>query len=434
MSKLAIKGGKKIREKHFPKQDIFDHQEKLAVERVLNRGIFTGYQGNWSDNFWGGPEIRKLEEEIQNKFKVKHAIPCNSATSGLLIACHAIGLAWADEVIVTPYSMTCSATVPLWFHTRPVFADIEPDYFCLDINDIEQKTTQHTKAIIIVDLFGQPYNADAINYLAKKHNLKIIEDAAQAIGSKYYDRYAGTLGDIGAFSFNQGKHLTCGEGGMVVTNDDELAMKCRLTMNHAEAVINDMEENAVFQKVFYKFKNMIGLNLRMTEIQAAIIREQLKKLDWIIDTRQYNADYLSKNLETIPPISPCKTREHCTHVYYTQPFLWDIEKAEGIHRDTFINAVKAELMPRAGRGAEGVAISNGYIKPIYQMPYFGGEKGLCSVCENLYENKLFLHLYLAPPTGIDELNDIIDAFQKVWENRSELKSFYENIKDIDKVI
>lgn len=475
-SKLAINGGAPIRSKPFPAQITTGKEEKEAVLRVLDKGKLSGYRGNWVPEFFGGEEIQALEKEWCAYFRVKHAIPCNSATSGLQIACGAVGLAPGDEVIVTPYSMTCSATAPLLWNAIPIFADVEPDYFCLDPKSVEDKITKRTRAILVVDLFGQPYNVERINKIANKHNLYIIEDAAQAIGSVYTNideftihsslnkekKFAGVLGSvgydkndnsgnacysrdmqnwIGVYSFNFGKHITCGEGGMIVTNNDDLAMRCRLIMNHAEAVINsrnNVSKNILFPSIIQNQKNnMLGFNMRMTEINAAIIREQLKKLDMLVAWRQKNANYLAQELNDITPIISIPTRPFCTHSYYVQPFLWLQDYANGISRDKFINAVKAELAPLQNRKSEGVPLGCGYIQPLYRMPLFqegrlyGGKRfpwkrkpnyaQLLPNVEKLWQYELFLHRFLGYPTTIDDLKDVIKAFWKVWENRKELK-------------
>jgi len=453
MSKLAINGGTPVRTKLFPNQANIGIEEKQAAQRVMDTGMLSGYRGNASA-YRGGVEIQKLEQMWSEKYGNKHSIAINSCTSALHIACGAIGLKPGDEVIVTPYSMTCSATAPLLYGATPVFADVEPDYFCLDPVDVERKITNRTKAIIAVDLFGQPFSQE-LNRIATKYNLIIIEDAAQAVGAFENNEsdgkvHAGNLGHIGCFSFTQGKHLTAGEGGMITTGNDELAHKCRLLMNHAEAVANDYGELPkdtpqwpISNKEAF---NMWGFNMRMTEIQAAILQEQLKKVDFFIGKRQENTKYLAYGLNTTMPFmrSPM-IRPNCTHTYYCQPFLYDQEKAEGIHRDVFINAVKAELAPMIGRESEGVRFGNGYIKPLYRMPIFADrfsekEYGTLKTdsgtfkytfpnpiisplpnVERLWADELFLHLYLAPPTSRADLDDIVEAFNKVWTNREELR-------------
>ncbi len=446
MSKLALFGGPKVREHLFPSQNTYGPEEEAAVMRVMKEGRLSGYRANWGDCFYGGPEIRALEEEWAKRFNVKHAIACNSATSGLFIACGAVGVT-GKEAIVTPYSMTCSATMPLAWGGIPVFADVEEDYFCLDPVSVEAAITSNTKAIIAVSIFGQSFSPK-LYQMAQRHNIPIIEDAAQAIGSTIYcywkkskdgnviddgcDSYhqtfcAGTLGNIGVYSFNYGKHLTCGEGGMIVTDDDQLAMKCRLLMNHGESVQNDMQEQKLYKsgagEIGYdESLNLFGFNLRMTEIQAAIAHVQLSKFDKLLAQRLGNVKALNMALETIPAITPAKIRPNCTHVYYVQSFKWDSTKADGLHRDRFIEAVKAELTPRAGRDNEGVPIGCGYIKPINQMPAFQSRGYDCHlpVVERLWKDELFLTLLHAPCSNERDMKDVSEAFHKVWKYRREL--------------
>ena len=459
MSKLAINRGSQIRTIPFPFQQQIGEDEIMAANRVLKTGLLSHYRGNWQ-NFKGGEEIQKLEENWSIRFGNKYSIACNSCTSALIIACGVIGLKPGDEVIVTPYSMTCSATAPMHWGAIPVFADIEKDFFCLDPESVRSKITDKTKAIIAVDLFGQPYSRELME-IAKKNNLYLIEDAAQAVGSEqriytegydpktviegtpeYSTKYTGTFGHIGCFSFTQGKHITAGEGGMITTDDIHLAEKCRLLMNHAEAVINDAKGLSEGTTVAWKKTNdhMFGYNNRLTELQAAIINSQVDKIGIINATRQENAAYMAVNLQNeFPFIKSAKIRKDCTHTYYAQAFLYDRGKADGIHRDKFIDAVKVELTPMAQRENEGVRIGNGYIKPLYRMPVFadrfkdvnaswtvGGSykdqyiKRLPNV-ERLWKDELFLHLYLAAPTAKVDLDDIINAFKKVWQYRDELR-------------
>jgi len=342
-------------------------EEREAVLRVMDRGILSGYRGSWGPWFYGGEEVKALEAEWAARFGVRHAIACNSATSGLWLACAAGGVEAEDFVLVTPYSMTCSASMPLHFGAHPRFVDIEPDYFCMDPADMEReiKTFEYNgalvKAIIVVDLFGMPYDADGINAIAKKHGIIVIEDAAQAIGATYKGRYAGTLGDIGVYSLNVHKHIQTGEGGIVVTDNDELAMNIRLCMNHAEAVNNDLQEE--------KYNGFVGMNLRMTELSAAVAREQLKKLDWILQEYRNRARHFLVNV-----------RPECESAFYR--YAWrDRGYGFGITTlDVFYN------------------IKRHYIKPIFQMPLFqslGYDQEQCPVCREVDEE-----IILAWPKGV----------------------------------
>lgn len=427
--KLAINGGPKVRTKLFPSQDTFGKEEYIAVMETMFNGRLSNYRANWTKDFYGGPNVRQLERDWSNKFGSKHSIAVNSATSGLIAACGAIGLKPGDEVIVTPYSMTCSATAPLIFGATPIFADIEPEHFCLDPADVEQKITPRTKAIIVVSLFGQPYDP-RINKIAKDHGLYIIEDAAQAPGAKYKENYTGTLANIGIFSFNYGKHMNAGEGGIITTNDEYLNMRCRLFMNNGDSVINDIaNENGPFPQ---GYNDIVGYNFRMTELTAAVAIEQLKKFDDLLELRMANVLKLDEILHDIPAIHEPEPRPFCTHTYYVLPYIWKND-IETIHRDKYIEAVKAELMPRKDRDTEGVPIGCGYIKPIYLMPLFQSKahwafkqnvnwygEGLCPVAEKLWKDELFLTLLHAPNSTIVAIQSVGDAFMKVWENRNEL--------------
>lgn len=433
MSKLAILGGKAIRKRLFPFYRTVGKEEKQAVCRIIDSGILSGFLGSWHDKFLGGPEIRKLEREWEKFFDTKHAIAVNSCTSGLYCAVGAAGIEPGDEVIVSPYTMSASATAAIIFNGVPVFADIEEDYFCLDPVSVEKKITKRTKAIIIVDLFGQPYNVERINKIARKYNLIVIEDAAQAPGATYKDKYAGTLGDIGVFSLNCHKHIQCGEGGIVVTNDDSLAERVRLIRNHAEAVVGDKKEKNIV--------NMVGYNFRMTELEAAVSRCQLKKLNYLVEKRVANCKYIESKLIKVPAISSCPVRNNATHVYYLQPFKFR-EEIAGIKRDKFIEAVKAELAPTELSEDFGVRLWSGYCKPLYLQPmyqrkiaygnkgfpflgqHYKGKanysRGICPVAERMYESELFINDLMHGQMTKKDLYDVARAFEKVWENRRQL--------------
>lgn len=440
MSKLAIHGGTPVRTKLFPDQNTMDGREEAAALRAIRSGRLSGYRANRGSHFKGGPEIQALQAEWATRFNTdpRGVIACNSATSGLFIACAAIGLQPGGEVICTPYSMVCSATIPIWFGARPVFADVEADYFCIDPKSIERCITPRTKAIIAVDLFGQSADYDAIQEIIDKadHKIYLITDTAQAPGAtyKYKDDeqrvYTGTTGDVGVYSFNFGKHMNCGEGSVIIANK-ELRSRCKLVMNHGEAVISDYadSDNLFHKEITKRYQSALGLNLRMTEIQAAIAREQLKKLDENIRRKRENVQALDEYLQNIPAISIAPQRDNCTHVYYVLAYLWDSEKA-GLHRDIFLDAVRSELTQREGRDGEGVQIGGGYIKPIFLMPYFEQKKWRdtrrraieeCPTVANLWANRLFLTLLHSPRSTVDDMKDIGKAFCKVWEQRDSLK-------------
>ncbi len=337
-------------------------------------------------------------------------------------------------MIVSPYTMSASAAAVLVYNAIPVFADIEEDYFCLDPKSIEKKITPLTKAIVVVDIFGQPYDAENINEIARKNNLLVIEDAAQAPGAKYKGKFAGTLGDIGIYSLNYHKHIHTGEGGVVVTDNDELAERIRLIRNHAEAVVEN--------KGYTSLINMLGFNYRMTEMEAAIAREQLKKLELLVRKRQENVNYISDQLDKIPCLKTAQIRPGCEHAFYVHALKYKQEIA-GISREAYVSAVKAELMPIDLREKEGVNIGCGYVKPLYLQPiyqrqivygdkgcpftcsYYSGHidytPGICPTCEKMHYDELITHEMIRPPMNNKDMDDVVEAFKKVWENRDELK-------------
>lgn len=431
MKKLAINGGEKLRSEPFPAYNTIDKKEEEAVLRVLRSGKLSTYLGTWHDDFFGGKEVLELEKKWAEYFNVKHAISVNSATSGLYAAVGAIGIKPGDEVIVSPYTMSASATAILLYGGIPVFADIEDEYFCIDPKSVKEKITEKTKAIMVVDIFGQPCNFDELNKIAKEYNLKIIEDTAQAPYAKYGDKFAGTLGDIGVFSLNYHKHIHTGEGGIVVTDNDELAFKIQLIRNHAESVLN-----AKGYKDKSELHNMLGFNYRMTEIEASIASVQLDKLQNLIEQRIENIQYLNSKLSKIPCLKIAKTRSKATHAYYIHPILFD-EKLAGIHRNKFIDAVKAELPKTIMRDDSDVLLSYGYVKPIYLQPLYQEKicfdkypfnlttreykKGDCPICEEMHENRLVTHELMRPGMSKKDMDDVAAAFLKVWENIEELK-------------
>jgi len=432
MNQLAINGGIKLRTEPFPAYNTIGKEEEDATLRVLRSGKLSTYLGTWHDDFFGGTEVQAFERAWEKFFNVKHAISVNSATSGLYAAVGAAGIGPGDEVIVSAYTMSASATAALVYGAVPVFADIEEEYYCLDVKSIEAKITSKTKAIIVVDIFGQVYDVDAINALAKKHKLTVIEDAAQAPGAMHKKQYAGTLGDMGIFSLNYHKHIHSGEGGVITTDDDSLADKLRLIRNHAEAVLSARGVKSKDELV-----NMVGFNYRMTEIEAAIAHEQLKKLPSLLNKRIKNTEYLNEKLSQIPCLQATKIRPNTQHVFYVHALQFDQEIA-GMHRNTFIDAVKAELPKTLLRDESDVLLSYGYVKPLYLQPLyqeriaFGKEgfpfnqssvtyeKGLCPVTEKMHYELLVTHEFMRPGMSKGDMDDVVSAFEKIWKNKEEL--------------
>ncbi len=436
MTTLAINGGEPVRskEKLFPAYNPIGKEEKEAAMRVMDSGALSKFIGAWDSAFFGGPEVKAFEAEWADRFGVKFAVSTNSATSGLITALGAIGIEPGDEVIVSPYSMCISATAPLFYGAVPVFADIEPEYYCLDPKSVEAAVTPRTKAIIVVDLLGGVHDVEAINAIAKKHGLVVIADSSQAPGATYGGRMAGTLSDIGIFSLNYHKHIHTGEGSIAVTNNPVFAERMQLIRNHAEAVVEDKGETNLV--------NMVGQNYRLTELQAAIGREQLKKLDGLVRERQKNCAYIAERSLDMPGFRPTHIRPGTESVHYMQSFLYE-EEIVGVPRARFVEAVAAELPPNELQEEEGTLISGGYVKPIYLMPvfqkqiafgskgypfrseFYAGvaryEKGMCPVVERWYEKEFVSHDLMRPGMTKQDLDDVITAFHKVYARRDELR-------------
>jgi len=315
----------------FKKFNSYNTKEILAANKVIKTGNLSGFIAGNEKSFYGGKYVKLFEKKIKSFFKVKYAITVNSWTSGLVCAVGALDINPGDEILVTPWSMCATATSILHWNCIPVFIDIEPDMFCLDVNKIEKKITSKTKGIIVADIFGQSSDIFKIIKLAKKHNIKVICDSAQAIGSKINNKFTGTISDIGGFSLNYHKHIHTGEGGIIITNNKILARRMQLIRNHAEAGVTNKD----------KISNMIGHNFRMGEIEAAIGIEQLKKLPKIIKKKISDANFLTKMLAALPYLKTPKVRDKCSHVYYVYPLILDIKKI-GFKRSYILNLLNNE--------------------------------------------------------------------------------------------
>jgi dTDP-4-amino-4,6-dideoxygalactose transaminase len=422
---LALLGGRPVRSTPFPPYRSIGKEEKEAVARVMDTGNLSQFLGAWDPDFYGGPKVQEFERRWAEQFGAKHAVSVNSNTSGLYACVGAALVGPGDEVIVSPYTMAAAATAPIIYGGVPVFADIDEDIFCLNPKSIEARITPRTKAIVVVHIFGHPADMDPILEIARKHNLIVIEDCAQAPGAKYKGRDVGTLGHMGVFSLNYHKHIHTGEGGMIVTNDDRLAARLQLIRNHGEAVVEDMK--------YPELVNMFGFNFRMTELQAAVGIEQLKKLENLIAPRIELAGYLAERIRPLGVFRPAVTRDGCRHVFYVHAIRFD-EKKAGISRNLFLEAARAEGIPLAG----------GYVKPLYLAPmyqkklamgaagfpftgpHYSGKadygRGICPVTERMHFEELFYHDLMRPPLTRKDMDDVVCAFEKVLAHAEKLKS------------
>jgi perosamine synthetase len=422
-SKLALFGGSPVIQKEFRRYNSIGKEEILAAHSVIESGVLSKFIGCWEPDFFGGPKVQAFERACEAHFDVKHAITVNSWTSGLIAAVGAIGIEPGDEVIVSPWTMCASATAILHWNAIPVFADIEPETFCIDPVSVEANITPQTKAIMAIDIFGHSADIDSLSRIAKKHGLKLISDTAQAPGAFYKNKFAGTLADIGGYSLNYHKHIHTGEGGVLVTNDDRLADRMRLIRNHAEAVVGD--------KGVTDLCNMIGHNFRLGEIECAIGIEQLKKLQLLVGNRQRIAERLAQGLKGLPGLRTPITMPDCSHVYYQFPMVLDLDVL-GVDRKRIYQALTAEGVSHL---AEGYA--NVHLLPMYQKKIAYGtagfpwsaefcrrdvsyQKGICPVAEQLHDDTYLGFEICSIDLSEDDVTMIIHAFEKVWSRLDEL--------------
>ena len=449
MSRLALLGGEPVRRKEFPPRVCMGPEEKKAAMRVLDSDVLSGFVGAAGKFFLGGIEVQQFENLWASQFGFRHAISVNSWTTGLQAAVGAVGIEPGDEVICPPFTMSASATAVLFYGGIPIFADIDSQRYTLDPSAVKKAVTSRTKAIMVVHLFGYPADMNSIIAIAKEHRLKVIEDAAQAPGVLYRGQPVGAIGDIGGFSLNYHKHIQTGEGGLLVTQDDDLALRSRLIRNHGE--------NATEAYGVEDIANTIGSNYRFTEFQAAIATEQLKKLVGFLNHRRELASYLDKRLTGMPGLTVQKVESGSTHAYYMYPICYD-EKIHQISRNLFLQAVAAEL-PKP-RSWDTTPLAEGYVKPLYLNPVYQKKiaigrkgfpfhcnvgvqycypKGLCPVAEHLYENELLLSPLVREGLHQTDIQDFANAIEKVVDNMEQLrdatilpgKNIYDAVRAID---
>ena len=421
---LALHGGAPVISTPLAAFKSIGEDEVAVVSEVIRGGVLSAYIGAPGPGFMGGNQVRRFEQQAAEYFGVKHAVAVNSWTSGLIAAIGAIGLEPGDEVITTPWTMAATATAILHWNGIPVFADIDPDTFNICPQSVAKLITRRTKAIMAVDIFGQSADMPALRALAEKHGLKLLCDTAQAPGARVGDNFTGTFADIGGFSLNYHKHIHCGEGGVLVTNDDELAERLCLIRNHAEAVISSDDPAQLC--------NMLGYNFRMGEIEAAIASVQLTKLASRVQSRQRVAAELNAGLSTLLGVKVPHVSPGATHVYYVYGLTIDVETL-GVTRERIVQALRAEGVPSLMAGYQNLHLLPLFRNKIaygtqgfpWNSPYCDSDVqyslGLCPVAEKLH-SQTFLGLNIC----MNELHSkdvvlIIESFRKIWCQLDQIK-------------
>ena len=356
---------------------LLGREEVEAVRKVFESGVLVR-----------GERIKLFEKEFADYIGVEHAVAVANGTMALDAALKALKLGPGDEVVTSAFSFIASSNCVLFQGAKPVFADIDPGTFNINPSDVTEKITAKTKAVIPVHLFGQPVEMDALKEIAEDHGIALVEDAAQAHGAEYKGQKVGGLGDIGCFSFYATKNMTTGEGGMITTNDRELARRARLLRDHGQS---------------QKYHHIIlGYNYRMTEMCAAIGLTQLRKLDRSNKKRGENAKLLTRGIDKISGLTPPHVKNDVKHVFYQ--YVIRVEDDYPIDRD--------ELADHLTKRGVGVAVH--YPTPIYRQPFYkelGYGKTICPMAEDAC--KRILSLPVHPSVAREDVKYMLNVLKDI---------------------
>lgn len=409
MARLAINGGSKIRERSFPSWPQWDERERHNLLEVLETG-----------KWWYGEKVREFEQKFAAYQDAKFGVTFTSGTTALHGALVAAGVTAGDEVILPPFTFVATAAAVMLANGIPVFVDIDAETFNIDADKIESAITPRTKAIIPVHFAGLPSDMDRIGEIAARRRLRIVEDAAHAWGSEWRGTKVGALGDFGCFSFQASKNITAGEGGIALTDDEELADRCRSFSNCGRGKSRPWYEH-----------HILGSNYRLTEFQAAILLAQLERLDSQVSIRQHNARFLDELLSGIPGLRLLKNDPRSSRrSYHLYCLRYIKEECLGLPKSVFLDAVQAE----------GIPLFPGYPHPLYKNPMFrrrdGGredcplgcpyyegevdyESTKCPVCETVCEEAMWCSQSVLLGSE-EDMRDVARGIDKVIANAGEL--------------
>lgn len=407
MAKLAINGGEKVRTRPWAAWPVWDEREIEALEEVVR----SGHWGRLYDN----SKVEEFEKAFAAYQDAGFGIAVTSGTAALAVALKAAGVEMADEVIVPAYTFIASASAVLQNNAVPILVDVELDTRNIDPDAVEAAITPRTRGIMPVHFGGRPADMERILDIAGRHDLFVVEDAAHGWGVTWNGRKVGAIGDAGAVSFQASKHITAGEGGIVLTNNEEMAGKA-FSYHHFGRLTG---------RPFYEH-HYIGWNFRMTEFEAAVLLVQLERLEEQTQRRAENGGFLDEQLAQIEGIRPMRREPYMTRIcHHVYAFLYDEKAFGGVPRDHFIEALRAE----------GVEASGGYSHPLYKNPAFTKANlgriteyldfpdytaVRCPNAERLCRECVWIpHGYLLGPK--DDMRDIVNAIEKVRANLHELQ-------------
>ena len=377
---------------YYGKQTIEDDDIKAVVDTLKSPLITCG------------PKVDELEKELCEYTGARYAVAVSNGTAALHCACIAAGIGSGDEVITTPMTFAASANCVLYCGARPVFADINPETYNIDPDSIRKCITSRTKAIIAVDFTGQVVEADEIRKICDEYGLLFIEDAAHSIGSSYNGTKVGNIADITTFSFHPVKTITGGEGGAVLTNDENLYNKISLAHTHGITHDEAMMKDLPHEGMWYYEQISLGYNYRMTDFQAALLISQLGKLERFKKRRKEIVDYYDSELKNVDGIIIQKEIEQsdtCRHLYI-------IRLDENV-----LSCTRREFFDEMG--SRGVQPQVHYV-PVYWFPYYqklGYKKGLCPNAERIYKGIMSIPLY--PLLTEEEMKYVVDVIKSIVE-------------------
>jgi len=406
----AALGGKPVREGKFLSWFVFDQREEAAVTDVVR-------SGKWSRS--NGERVARFEQAF-SKLTGAPSLATNSGTSAMIISLASLGVGAGDEVIVPPYTFIATVNAVLMVNAVPVFVDTDPETFQMDARKIEAAITDRTVAMLPVHLGGAASDMDAIGAIARKRKLAVVEDACQAHLAEWRGRKLGTLGSTGCFSFQASKNLTSGEGGVLVTHNEDLFEKCYAFHSSGSG------RKRASQSFAYSSR---GANMRMTEFQAAILLAQMERLEEQAKTREQNAQYLTNALKQIPGILPARMYEGCTrNAYHLYMFRFKADPFGGLSRAKFLKALSAEGIPASSGYTplnKGAFIKETLTSRAFERAYSKErvaaweERNRCPENDRLCQEAVWLtqNVLLGSRSDMDQ---IIEAIRKIHAHASEI--------------